>query len=83
MASKDPVAMDVAAAEIAGINPKKIKYLKLASQEGIGQMDFVVKGALLSQFKSIYPKKTYTKKLMGWVFPWVIRLKLAKRLGLN
>jgi uncharacterized protein (DUF362 family) len=83
MASKDPVAIDAAAARIAGINPKKIEYLKLANREGLGSMDFIRKGAPLSQFKAEYPKKTLTKKLVSQAYTWVIRLKLEKRLGLG
>ena len=83
MASIDPVAIDVASAEIAGINPKKIKYLKIASQEGVGDLHFIPKGEPLKHFKDMYPKKTFTKKLMGFAFIWVNRLKLGKRLGLS
>ncbi len=83
MASKDPVAIDAAAAKIAGINPKRIKYLKLANEEGLGQLDFFTKGVFLNQFSSIYPKKTLSKKIMGLAYPWVIRMRLGKRLGLQ
>jgi len=83
MASTDPVAIDVASAKIAGINPRKINYLKLANREGLGNLRFISKGESLNQFKEIYPKKTFTKKLMGFAFIWVYRLKLAKRLGLS
>lgn len=83
MASKDPVAIDAASAKIAGLNPKKIKYLKLASREGLGSLDFVPKGDSLNQFRAVYPKKTLKKKLMGQAYTWVVRLKLAKRLGIG
>ncbi|MGD6808983.1 MAG: DUF362 domain-containing protein [Candidatus Bathyarchaeia archaeon] len=83
MASQDPVAIDVAAANIAGVNPKKINYLKIAEQEGVGGMRFVEKGVSLNQFREVYPKKTFTKKFMGAAYPWVIRLGLGKRLGLT
>ena len=82
MASKDPVAIDVASAEIAGLNPRKIKYLKLASREGLGSMDFIPKGESLNQFRAIYPKKNLKKKLMDQAYTWAVRLKLAKRLGI-
>jgi uncharacterized protein (DUF362 family) len=83
MASIDPVAIDVASAKIAGLKPGSIKYFKLASREGLGRMDFVAKGEPLSKFKAKYPKKTFQKKLMGAAFPWVKRLKLSRRLGLE
>jgi len=83
MSSTDPVAIDVASAEIAGLNPRTIKYLKIASREGLGSMDFVPKGESLSKFKALYPKKNLKKKLMGSAYVWVVRLKLAKRLGIG
>ena len=83
MASTDPVAIDVASARIAGLNPNKIQYFKLAKRESIGNMNYIAKGASLDMFKALYPKKTLTKKVMGMAFPWVKRLKLGKRLGLE
>jgi len=83
MSSKDPVAIDAASAKIAGLNPRTIKYLKLASREGLGSMDFVPRGESLSQFKALYPKKTLKKKLMGSAYVWAFRLKLAKKLGIG
>ena len=82
MASRDPVAIDVASARIAGLNPERIKYLRLASQEGLGQMSFIQKGASLDYFKSLYPRKTVKKKLLSRVYPWVARSKLGKKLGI-
>jgi uncharacterized protein (DUF362 family) len=83
MASKDPVAIDVASAKIAGLNPRKIKYLKLANREGLGSLDFIPKGESLNQFRAVYPKKNLKKKLMSQAYTWVVRLKLAKRLGIG
>jgi uncharacterized protein (DUF362 family) len=83
MSSKDPVAIDTASAKIAGLNPRTIKYLKLASREGLGSMDFVPRGESLSRFKALYPKKTLKKKLMGSAYVWAFRLKLAKKLGIG
>jgi uncharacterized protein (DUF362 family) len=57
IASKDPVAMDAAASEIAGINPHSVKYLELASKEKIGNINFIPKGEPLEQFKKLYPRK--------------------------
>lgn len=83
MASKDPVAIDVAAAEIAGINPNTIKYLQLAKNESLGNTTFIPKGALISQFKKAYPRKNIKKKLMSKAYTLVIRAGLGKRLGLE
>ena len=38
IASKDPVAADTVGAQIMGINPTSIKYLKYAENQGIGSM---------------------------------------------
>lgn len=83
MASKDPVAIDTAAAKIAGVNPKTIRYLKLASKEGLGNTKFTPRGTPLNYFKERYPCKTARKKLMSKAFRIVTFLKLGKRLGLE
>jgi uncharacterized protein (DUF362 family) len=82
MASQDPVAIDSAAAEIASINPKKIKYLQLASREGLGNTRYTAKGLPLKQFKKAYPKKNLKKKLMNRAFAIAMKTGLGKRLGL-
>ena len=82
MASKDPVAIDAAAAKVAGVNPNKMRYLKLAAKEGLGKIVFVEKGLPLAYFKEKYPKKGLQKKFMGKAFGLVVKLKLGKRLGL-
>jgi len=83
MASKDPVAIDAAAAEIAGINPKTIEYLQLAKKEGLGNTSFIPKGTSISYFKEGYPKKNMEKKLMGLAYKMVTRIGLGKKLGLE
>lgn len=83
MASKNPVAVDVAAAEIAGINPNTIKYLNLAKKEGLGTTSFVPKGTSMNYFKAGYPKKNMEKVLMGLAYKMVMRVGLGKRLGLG
>jgi len=83
MASTDSVAIDVAAAKIAGVNPKKIKYIQLANKEGLGNTSFITKGVSLEYFKERYPKKDFKKRLMTKAFDLAIRLKLSQRLGLE
>jgi uncharacterized protein (DUF362 family) len=82
MASTDPVAIDVAAAKIAGVNPKKIKYIQLAANEGLGNTSFVEKGLPLSYFRERYPKKDVKTKLMGKAYDLAVRIGLGKRLGI-
>jgi uncharacterized protein (DUF362 family) len=83
MASRDFVAIDAAAAKIAGLNPKKIKYIKLANKEGLGNISFIPKGAPISHFRSAYPRKDVKKKLMGNAYSLVTRLRMGRRLGLE
>jgi uncharacterized protein (DUF362 family) len=83
MASKDPVAIDAAAAEIAGLNPKTIEYLQLAEKEGLGNASFIPKGTAINYFKEGYPKKNMEKKLMDLAYKMVTRIGLGKRLGLE
>jgi len=83
MASKDPVAIDVAAAEIAGVNPKTIGYIQLAFKEGLGNMTFIPKGESLDYFKARYPKKNLKSKLMSKAYSLAVNTGLGKRLGLE
>jgi uncharacterized protein (DUF362 family) len=82
MASKDPVAIDTAAAKIAGINPKTIRYLQLAEKEGLGNTNFIQKGISLNHFRAEYPRKGIQKKLMGKTYGLIVTMGLGKRLGL-
>jgi uncharacterized protein (DUF362 family) len=83
MASQDSVAIDAAAAKIAGLNPRKIKYLRLADREGLGSLNFTPRGLPIKLFQAMYPKKTISKKLMEKAYVLVIWLRLGKRLGLE
>jgi len=71
MASKDPVAIDAAASEIAGINPNSIKYLELAYKEKIGDIKFILKGEPLDYFKKLFPTKNTkyrTRKFLSTIY---------------
>jgi len=83
MASKDPVAIDVAAAEVAGVNPRTIRYIQLASREGLGNTEFIPKGEPLDYFKDRYPKKNLKGKMMSKVYSLAVNTGLGKRLGLE
>ena len=58
MASVDPVAIDVAAAKIAWLNPDKIPYFAVAEREGVGSRAYVARGERLEDFRALYPKVT-------------------------
>jgi uncharacterized protein (DUF362 family) len=83
MASTDPVAIDAAAAKIAGVNPKGIRYIQLAAKEGIGNASFIEKGAPLDYFRERYPRENAQRKLMSQAYELIIRLSLGKRLGIE
>jgi uncharacterized protein (DUF362 family) len=83
MASKDSVAIDSAAANIAGVNPNAIKYLRLAFEEGLGSLKYRVEGMPLAYFKQRFPRQTAKKKLMSKAFRLVLLLNLGKKLGLE
>lgn len=83
LASIDPVAIDVAAAQIAGVNPNTIKYLQLACKEGLGNTLFIPKGKPLNYFKAKYPRKNLRKKLMDKAYSLAIHTRLGKKFGLE
>jgi uncharacterized protein (DUF362 family) len=83
MASEDPVAIDVAAAKIAGINPRTVNYFKLAKKEGLGSTSYIPKGVPINYFSAMYPRKNIKKKLMGNAFKLVAKVGLSKRLGIG
>ncbi len=55
IASKDPVAADAVAAEIAGIRLSKIKYLKYAEKNGLGETkDIEIVGSSIEEVKTSF-----------------------------
>jgi len=83
MASQDLVAIDVAAAEIAGVNPKSIRYIQLAHKEGLGNIRFIPKGKPIEYFKARYPRKGFQSKLMGKAYSIAVKTGLSKKLGIE
>jgi len=76
MASDDPVAFDAAAAKIAGVNPKSVRHIMLASNEGLGTPSFVPKGAALELFEKRYPKKSLKEKTLLSAYRFATRIGL-------
>jgi len=83
MASTDPVAIDAAASEIAGVNPRTIRYLQIAKKEGLGKTSYTPKGVPIGYFKSVYPRKTINKKLMSKAYSLATRIGLSRKIGLG
>jgi len=83
MASRDPVAMDVAAAKIAWLNPAKIEYFRVAEREGVGKRTFIARGEPLDYFRAQYPKRTLDLKVKALALKVLVGVGLGKRLGLE
>ena len=83
MASKDPVALDVVAARIAGLNPDKISYIALAEREGVGTRTYVAKGGEIEFYRALYPRITFIMKSKGRVKRVLVKVGMGRRLGLE
>ncbi len=83
MAAQDPVALDVVAAKIAGLNPAKIGYFAVAEHEGVGKRNFATKGESLEYFRAKYPKRTFGLKVKAFAMKALVAVGLGKRLGLE
>jgi len=58
MSSMDPVALDAAASKILGFNPKSVKQIVLASQVGLGSIDFTPVGDYYYAIRE-FPRKRW------------------------
>jgi uncharacterized protein (DUF362 family) len=83
MSGSDPVAIDSAAAEIAGLNSGTIKYIQLAHKEGLGNTRFNPVGVPIAYFRKGYPRRNVRQKLMGKAYYLVTSIGLGPRLGLE
>ena len=83
MASQDPVAFDAAAARIAGLNPNKIEYLKLARKEELGTIAFTERGIPIDYFSGWYPKRSVTMELKYEALHLLVRTGLSAKLCLS
>ena len=82
MASQDLVAIDVAAAKIAGITPRSSKHIMLAGREGLGNLSFTPRGISPNYFASRYPREGAVAKLTNLAVKFVKTIGLGSRLGL-
>jgi len=75
MAGVDPFSVDWIASKIMGYNPSKIKFLKIAVKEGIGNPAHVIqKGENPESFSKVFPKP----KISSSKYLWGIQLSLLK-----
>lgn len=84
MASVDPVAIDVAASRIVGLNPKKIDHIVLAEKEGLGRMDYKTVGENIEYFAHRFPRNSSRDKIRSTIirFGLLALRKLGRDLDL-
>lgn len=73
MASEDPVAIDAAASKILGFNPKSVKHVAQAANEGVGSMQFVQKGESLASIKNLFPRRKINDIIRGFLASAYVR----------
>jgi len=75
MASADPFSIDWVASKIMGYNPSKVKYLKMAVNEKVGDPKGVTtRGAKIEEFAKLFPKEG----LLSTGFLWSLQFQLLK-----
>ncbi len=78
MASQDSVAFDAAASKLMGVNPQRVRHLKLAQKAGLGKMDYTTKGFDPQALKRLYPKKKIMTKFLTVGYKTAIKTGLFK-----
>ena len=75
MASADPFSIDWVASKIMGYKPSKVKYLKMAFNEKVGDPEGVItRGAEIAEFAKLFPKEgLFTTGLL-----WGLQFRLLK-----
>jgi uncharacterized protein (DUF362 family) len=59
MASTDPFSIDWVASQIMGYNPSRIRFLKVAMKEKVGNpKDIMIKGESVAEFRKIFPMES-------------------------
>lgn len=67
MASIDPFSVDWVAARIMGYNPSRIKYLKIAMKEKVGNpKGITIEGESIEDFKKVFPKVNFFKSKLSY-----------------
>lgn len=75
MASADPFSIDWVASKIMGYKPSKIKYLKIAVNEKVGDSKGITTcGAEIEEFMKLFPKEG----LLSTGFLWSLQFRLLK-----
>jgi uncharacterized protein (DUF362 family) len=67
MASKDPFSIDWVASKIMGFNPSKIKFLKIAMKEKLGNLTGIkIRGEEILSFQKMFPKENFFSSKRWW-----------------
>jgi len=67
MVSVDPFSVDWIASQIIGYNPSKIKFLKIAMKEKLGELEGIkTRGENVITFKKIFPKENFFSSKRWW-----------------
>jgi hypothetical protein len=72
------VAFDSAAAQIAGENPHKIKYLTLAKKEGLGQISYNSYGMDRRVFEKQFPRKKRMERFWSFGYNLAVKTGIVK-----
>ena len=78
MASRDPVALDTAATRLVKVNPKTVKHIILAHEEGLGDLTYVPKGADPKIFEDRYPQMKPTAKILDLAYKFATQTGLLQ-----
>ena len=73
---QDALAMDYAASNIMGFNPRSVEYLRLAQREGLGDGDEseIIGEASLEELKRRFPPFSYWKQRISWGLQlWMVK----------
>ena len=78
MASRDPVAFDSAVARLMGVNPRRVRHLRLAEEEGLGTRRYWVEGVDPRVFQEHFPKRTMISKFLVKAYRFALWSGLLK-----
>ena len=77
MASEDFVSLDAASAKLLGVNPKSIKHIMLAMEEGLGNVSFVSKGEDPEFFERKFPRERFRDAVLLSAYRFALRTGLV------
>jgi uncharacterized protein (DUF362 family) len=76
LAGQDIVAVDAAAAKLAGVNPKSVSHIVLANKEGLGNISFMSRGENPGVFEKRFPRRKLKDKILTSGYKFAVRTGL-------